>query len=936
MKKITPFVLFAVFTCPAWLQGSQMTIPATRSPSTISCVGYLPYPCAAQHLAVRQESGLNVPINNTGAGLSMPAGTIFIDPDFGERTVRVTDINTLPTCFNSTTQNTAIVAPGNPDLSIFSSDSQWFRVSDGNNNYWLYKFYPATMQVTCEPTSTDSLHSLPWAPIFGRTPANAGIAFGTEAPSSGTPWVIQSLNVTNPGNTAQMYYDFSTCPGLGWLTSMPAGSMQWYPGMFISNDDNRIEWTFGSVQNEGWLTAIYDKAQNECTWVDSRTGQIGGNLTTTGQMTGAFPLDWSFTRPPVRGTVSQATAGGGGLISGHTYDICYSVAWETIDNGVGETSCSPIQRVTISGPNNALSTPSPSQCTGYPNCDLVTWNYYNVYANDEANCGGAECSYSQMYLQPAANLGCTQTVPSLSVSHVGTAGSTTYSYLAEVWGPHCMTFASGSTTSGNATLSSSNYNSLSVGSISGATWYRFTEGGKGNSSVWNSTVYGSASVDAASSSGGGSVMMPAIIQESSSTTSYNDKGGEGLALEAMGTIPCYNNMPSGSGWSQLFSLIPTSSLWNCNNNTTLTALTTSGTPLAPTKSTLGFGIHAATFARSGTWMMWSSQANNGSEVMWNLGSTTVTMCNVTASVEYPTANAYTQCPGHGATASQGQTQLSAILSLDPNFEVDYHNFSSFGTGAAINLYGTSTWPALDPNGIDYYDSHVSWNNNNGVDANSAQLISTEAASGATLNSFQGPLYIGRGLAREVYLMNPNGTFSRFAHHRASGVPYYDGETCLAHGSGWCETYGWESQAAISDDGHFALYQSDMSSSLGCDPTQSFPITAVTIGNPTTVTISIPIGSAAPLSNQVGTVVGTSGVAGLNGQWTITGTSPNFTLSGSNLAGTVGPVTGAQFQECTYNGAGQVNGPPVASNCGTGSQTCKAGMALRSVFITELK
>lgn len=910
--------------------------------------GYLPYACARQDLNTLQEVPLGLQLNsNGGAGVVWPAGTVVQDPVFGEPTLRVTDVNSIPGagCFNSTSGNIAMVGPDNPDIGIFSSDQQWFKVADLYGNYWLYAFNPATMTATCAPVNAtvSAQHTMPPTsiePVFGHTAANAGIVFMAPLPSS-QPYKIETWNVANYASSANvpvLYKDISTCTGLSWLTSVPIKSMQWFPGFFISLDDNRIDWAFGPVQNEGWFTAVYDKSIGDCGWVDTRTGEIGGNTAIVGsatQMTGMFPVDWGGTRPPTVASITQTTSGSGTLISGHTYDGCYSVSAESVQAGVGESSCSAVQRITLTGGNNALALPSPTQCTGAPNCDLMTWNYWNFYANDEANCGNAQCPSSSLYLQPAGNMGCSQSVPTLSVTP-SVSGSTTFTYAVEVWGPHCMTYGTKTLTTGTP-LSGSNTNNLSSTSVSGATWYRFSEGGQGNSSEWSSTVYGSASVDAAQPSGGGTVLLPAMFSESGGGTTATDQGNAGLGLDAVGTIPCYDNMDSGPSWGNLYTVTSGSALWSCNNSKTLAALTTGSGPTAPTKSTLGLFQHADLASKDDKVIKWGQEWNNGSDVNWILGSSAAVMCNVDGSVEYP-ASGYTNCPGHGVMGTQGVTYAvggSAPLGVDANWETDYHTYPSFPLpNPAVQLFGITKWPAADPNGTDYYDQHQAWQGlNSGVDALTPYLFSSDTASGANNSTFQYATYIGRGLAREVDVMNPNGTFSRFVHHGASGVPYYSTTPCSTFVLG-CFIYGWEVQAAISGDARWSLYTSDQDSSLGCDPTQTYPITGVTAGNPTTMTISIPSGNKTPLANQVGTVYGTTGVTGLNGQWTITGTSPNFTLSGSNLTGTAS-LTGANFAECTFNANGQVNGPAPASNCGSGSQTCATGESLRSVFVTQL-
>ncbi|HXJ93309.1 MAG TPA: hypothetical protein VMT20_10565 [Terriglobia bacterium] len=898
MKKITPFVLIALFTSPAWLRGSQITVGS--SPSIISCVGYLPYPCAPNDLAVHQESAPQTWNWNPSYN------TIQIDPEFGERVVRVTDNNTIPTCFGSSTSNQSFSTPASGDVNAWSSDSSYFELPDNAGFDFLFSWNAATMQVTCDPVASEPQKWLPiTGGVFGRAAADNHLLFGMNT-ATGTGCslafgCIQKFDVSqyaNPSAVPVAVKDLSACAGTmpATLSALGKNWFTWTQALYISADDSRISWASGPVQNEGWFDLIYDQTANKCAWIDTRTGVYGGDLISGGTTSGGFPLTWSSPGAPTPPTITGTTSGS--LTPGDTIKACLTLVGESNQgggnngtaangSGVGETSCSAIQSIAL-GANTALSIPAPTLNAGgtftspfNPVPNGTPFNYYNVYACDNTAVPG--CTPT---LQTSPNLGCSMSAPSPSVTRTG-SGTTTYTYTVEAVGANCNTWATATTTNA-ATLNGSNYNSITAAAVTGATRYRIIAG---------SFTYGTSTPPLESGT------SPVTIYDSAAPpNAVQDNGSETRYFAAVGSVA--GNLAS-----------------------TLTALTTTG-PTAPPASTLGSLEHSSWMSLDGGTLSLSNETV-ATSLYWTLGSPTSTQCAITASYEQP-PNSYTTCVGHWVLGYGGPIYDGGNPGqLDNNYDANYRPYGAIQSTATRWL---TKFPPLDPNGTDSIDLHQSWNNNHGQgDASTPFLLSTESGAGNT--SYDSPLYIGRGWAEEVLIVNPmTGVVSRLAHHRASGTAQYE-SNC----SSGCENYfSHDPIAIISGDGKWAMFTSDFAWELGCDPTLSFPITAVSVGNPTTITISVPSGYTAPLANQVGTVLGTSGVAGLNGQWTITGTSPNFTLSGSNLSGTIGSLTNAQFQECTYNASGQVNGPAAASTCGSGSQACKSGASRGDVFVVEVR
>ncbi|HXJ94143.1 MAG TPA: hypothetical protein VMT20_14940 [Terriglobia bacterium] len=766
MKANIAAKLLLVFVATLLLHASSGRAQQSSIPQfgRLQCSGAGPYPCARTDLNVQQESA------PPGWSWNPSANTVQNDPDFGSPILRVTDNNTLtsPTCFDRpSTKNTSLSSPASPEVNVFSSDDKWIRVSDQWGEDWLMSFSPTTLQVGCSKVAISTNGQLPWSfGIFGRAAADAGQYFGVES-----RYILAKYDVTqysNPSNYPATIMDLSQCSGLSFLRSLSNQATEWSPTPSLSLDDNRIMYTVGPVQNEGWLSVVYDQGAKACGWVDLRTGQIGGNLWPEGQMTGAFPLNFDQNGGPAVPVVAPTTIAGGGLIPGHTYELQYSLVYETNENGTGESAASPVQWITVGGANNAIALPSPAASAK----DSMVWTHYNVYACDQTASPG--CAPT---LQPAANLGCTMGRPHPTATVVGSAGSTAYNYIEEAVGPNCNTWGSVSVTNGPQTLTSQNYIKVTASAVSGASVSRYRL-------ITGNWVSGTATVDQG--------YLPGEIHESASTGSFNDNGGELVALSAVGTIPA-------------------------GTASTLKAITGGGPP-PPAVSTLGVFLHAQLMSLDGNWVSWGQQALQGSEVFWSLGAPSSEWCNLTAADENP-PDSYVACVGHWVMGYQGP-----ILSggepgqTDRNFDENWRPYSAIHSldvpaGSVVRVI--ANFPALDPVcGVDYYDQHQSWNSSNGLgDLSSPFLVSTDEASSS---SCQGPTYIGRAWAREIYVVDPStGIVYRIAHHRASGTAYWLAKCSV---SPHCESdFSHASLADVSTSGRFAMFTSDMEWHLGCDP-----------------------------------------------------------------------------------------------------------------------
>ncbi|HME01063.1 MAG TPA: hypothetical protein VKM93_27595 [Terriglobia bacterium] len=781
-------VLAIALALPSWGPGrngaGMAQERAERVPALANCSGTLPYPCARTDLNTQQESRLPFNVGPEGY-TNFPANTVFVDPDFGERILRVTDNNTLTSagCFGQPAGNNSNISNGGAALdNVFSSDSKWLRASDNNGNHWLFSFNPATMQASCVKVPSTASKALPFGNgQFGRSVADAGVYFGIPMGAGWAP-EVQSYNVAK--SQYAIVVDFRQCAGLSWLSSLPHSALVWTPTPQLSSDDNHVAVSFGPTQNEGWITAVYERSTGKCGWVDTRTGQIGGNLwPNETQMSGAFPLDFDLNGGPAVPFATATT--GGSLTPKHQYAIQYSLVYETVANGKGETAASPIQYLTLGAAQNAITLPSPAASEN----DALPWSHYNIYACD--NTAHPQCTPT---LQPAANLGCSMAKPTLGVK-AKVAGSTSYTYIEEAEGRTCNTWDIETIKNGSATPN----NTLTPGPVAGAYFYKVIKG------VWTA---GTATAVHGINPGDlwyGSSVAGANVTDTSQTA----------LLSAVGTMSC----------NASYTWMPTPGPpYTCNNNSKLIA-TSAGGPPAPTTSTLGIFQHEMLLSLSGSWVQFSQEALGGSNVFWNLGTSTSLWCNVSSNLENP-PNSYATCGGHNAWGSTGVT-FSGGTNTDPggNFDNSWRSSGDIRTDPVRHTTCSTgptnvicaliaAFPPVDPNGFEGIDQHTSWNNNYGSDLSTPYLVSTEMSGG---QRFTTPTYIGRGWAREIFAVNPaHGTVYRFAHHRATGTAYYN-ETACNVAPTCASAFSHQSIAIMSDDGKWAMFTSDMDWLLGCRP-----------------------------------------------------------------------------------------------------------------------
>ncbi len=183
------------------------------------------------------------------------AGSIISDPTFGSRILRVTDGRSDPV-----EAGRSVYTPSSAEQVSWNKDSTMFYVTTSGGSFLLYDFDPAMMKA--------------------RPARNPNLSWGGEPQFSfQQPNILYGLNErvfeqydARSGRTTKINNP-SKCVK---LTSSDYGS-----SITVSADDNRFMETLGPQQDEYYMVYIYDRTKG-CRWLNTRTGEVGGQWGPTG------------------------------------------------------------------------------------------------------------------------------------------------------------------------------------------------------------------------------------------------------------------------------------------------------------------------------------------------------------------------------------------------------------------------------------------------------------------------------------------------------------------------------------------------------------------------------------------------------------------------------------------------------------------------------
>lgn len=180
------------------------------------------------------------------------ANTVFYDPDFGSRMVRVTDnmVGPLNISFRNTSQG---------DSNMWSIDGTKLFVVRRDGRSFLFSFDPVSMKL-------QQIGTLPLAYDPSFSYVDPDLVYGIQPQ---TPLVISSYRISTKQMTTVL--DTHACQ------TQPALSATAFSGQpTVSSDDSRIALSEGgATMGQHMFVAIYDRSLG-CRWLNTQTGQIGG------------------------------------------------------------------------------------------------------------------------------------------------------------------------------------------------------------------------------------------------------------------------------------------------------------------------------------------------------------------------------------------------------------------------------------------------------------------------------------------------------------------------------------------------------------------------------------------------------------------------------------------------------------------------------------
>src|SRR3989449_1402377 len=194
------------------------------------------------------------------------AGSQFTDPTFGSKMLRVTDPNTRPDRVGR-----FFTSPSSAESTAWNTNSTKFYVMGAGGEQIPYNFNPATMTASR------------MAPL-GNGSGGLVLLFGGEPTFS---FVDPDLIYSGSGSQLIAYrFSTATQTALHDVRSCLPGITFHALNVSISKDDQQLLAYVGGASQDGDTTIyVYDKTKG-CRWMNTQTGQVGGQWGPTGTYTG--------------------------------------------------------------------------------------------------------------------------------------------------------------------------------------------------------------------------------------------------------------------------------------------------------------------------------------------------------------------------------------------------------------------------------------------------------------------------------------------------------------------------------------------------------------------------------------------------------------------------------------------------------------------------
>lgn len=321
MRKTVPSLVAASALLVSVFVSRASQLGGGSGQSTI-CVGYLPRPCAIQGQVVRAPIDIGAPL----------LGSVFIEPDYGERMVRVSDTS-IPPIGTGTNQTFAVgffdnldaSSPGTPQCPIYR-----YTVGNRGSNLMMAYLKSCDMTITQIYSTNYKIGTHPgWAPMasvsnFALDTVGTIIGQGDNGvlspPDEIDAYSFPGSAGSYTGGTADHYqqlFQFTStlCP------NMPTFSRGNYAGHFFDTTNAAghlvIMHDYGEDAQDGGEHFVFVVTNTgtpsspnwTCQWWDTEHDQTGGSIGATQTVGLNLPAPTSVTASAVSDGLGSFTVG---------------------------------------------------------------------------------------------------------------------------------------------------------------------------------------------------------------------------------------------------------------------------------------------------------------------------------------------------------------------------------------------------------------------------------------------------------------------------------------------------------------------------------------------------------------------------------------------------------------------------------------------------
>jgi putative Ig domain-containing protein len=259
------------------------------------------------------------------------AGTVAVDPAYGNRILRVTDGNT-----DSTAPGMSFGTSWSAEANLISSDESLFFVTNEGETPCLFQFDPAAFQASFHGCEYDSgAGNLQ----FGYTPSDASAFYNYSGPYlyrfqiDRSTWTISSDTAFNQG---QGYFDPD---GPQCLDGKLAAEQPWYVhDTSLSSDDSTFIADLGRGQDLDRYVVAWN-ATKGCRWMNVKTWEVSAGWNTG--LSNPAKIIWVSGQTPTSGggmhNVELDRSGQYAVLTINNTSLTSKVFWDLDTDTVNDT-----------------------------------------------------------------------------------------------------------------------------------------------------------------------------------------------------------------------------------------------------------------------------------------------------------------------------------------------------------------------------------------------------------------------------------------------------------------------------------------------------------------------------------------------------------------------------------------------------------------------